>query len=131
MAQVTGHISATSASIPKPLGGVQLTPREEKASAASCAVQGHASAGGNGISGITVEQSPSGKPTVVANGNVLGVSAQFADTPGKKKRTEHSKVTEGKARARTPQVFGWWTMFSEISVVCGAHGGEGLASSTG
>eukprot|EP00964_Phaeocystis_antarctica_P020842 scaffold11533_cov54-Phaeocystis_antarctica.AAC.2 len=125
MAHSTGHISATSASIPKPVGGVQLTPNMvENSLAASCAVQAHARAGAYGISDITVEQSPSGRPNVVTNGNTLGVSAHragvCADTPGKK-RTEHRKVTEGKARGRMPLAFGW-TMFSGRLVVCEAHG---------
>ena len=83
MAHSTGHISATSASIPKPVGGVQLTPNMvENSLAASCAVQAQARAGAYGISDITVEQSPSGRPNVVTNGNTLGVSAQRAAAPG-------------------------------------------------
>eukprot|EP00964_Phaeocystis_antarctica_P138433 scaffold103110_cov57-Phaeocystis_antarctica.AAC.2 len=47
----------------------------------TAAVKAHSTVGGNPIvtpvCGITVEQSPSGKPNAKANGNVLGVSAQF------------------------------------------------------
>ena len=50
--------------------------------------------------------------------------------PSGKKRAEHRKVTEGKARGRTPLAFFGWTMFSGRLVVCGAHGHgrEGLES---
>ena len=51
----------------------------------AAAVEAHASAGENptvtSISGITVEQSPSGNPDAKAKGNVLGVSAQLRLQP--------------------------------------------------
>lgn len=40
-----------------------------------------------------------------------------AAAPGKKRRTENKKVTEGEARGRTPLAFGW-TMVSGSLAVC-------------
>ena len=56
------------------------------ASLATAAVQAHTSAGCTSIvshvCGITVGQSPSGKPSTNAKGKVLGVSAQFVGSEG-------------------------------------------------
>eukprot|EP00964_Phaeocystis_antarctica_P000345 scaffold185_cov64-Phaeocystis_antarctica.AAC.2 len=74
-----------SASIPKPTGGVQLTPSSAlRTLMATGAFQAHTTAGeissallNCSVLGISVEQSPSGRPKVEKKGNVLGVSVQF------------------------------------------------------
>ena len=75
-----------SASILKRTGGVQLTPKSARTLMPTSAVQAHTTSGeispAPAISGITVEQSPSGRPTVEKKGNVLGVSAQLTGGKG-------------------------------------------------
>jgi len=75
-----------SASTPKATGGVQLILMTSRYVMITAAVQAHAAAGelpkARSVCGITVEQSPSGKPNAKAKGNVLGVSAQYIGGEG-------------------------------------------------
>eukprot|EP00964_Phaeocystis_antarctica_P055998 scaffold32981_cov66-Phaeocystis_antarctica.AAC.10 len=75
-----------SASAPKATGGVQLILMRSRYLIITVAVQPHVAAGelpkARSVCGITVEQSPSGKPpncapNTKAKGNGLGVSAQL------------------------------------------------------
>ena len=59
-----------------------------------------------------------------------GADTWPADTPGKKNRTKHRKVHEGKARGCTPLAFGLTTFSGGSLVVCEHVGGRGACKLT-